>query len=152
MFILTIKIKLLKNYQNPFYCTIKRLILSSSFVLPSCFIFFLSLPLLIFRRSWLMTNSKVYDIIMSLDWILKTRFFNVWWSKALILMIVKLIEYYIETIFVEKNGCPKVTFRLLHWQEDSLAFSVLITALVLYDLIVTQSLGLWLSPKVWPSI
>ena len=67
-------------------------------------------------------------------------------------MIVKLIEYYIETIFVEKNDCPKVTFRLLHWQEDSLAFSVLITALVLYDLIVTQSLGLWLSPKIWPSI
>ena len=123
-----------------------------TFVLPSCFIFSFLCHCWFYRRSWLVTNSKVYDIIMPLDWILKTRFFNVWWSKALILMIVKLIEYYIETIFVEKNGCPKVTFRLLHWQEDSLAFSVLITALVLYDLIVTQSLGLWLSPKIWPSI
>ena len=41
----------------------------------------------------------------------------------------QLIEYYIEKIFVEKFGRPKAKFGLIHWQRDSLAYSVLITAL-----------------------
>ena len=36
-----------------------------------------------------------------------------------------------EEIFVEKFDCPKAKFGLLHWQGDSLAYSVLIIAIYL---------------------
>ena len=46
-------------------------------------------------------------------------------------MLGQLIEYYIEKISMEKFGCPKVNFGLLHWQGDSLAYSILMTILYL---------------------
>ena len=46
-------------------------------------------------------------------------------------MLGQLIEYYIQNIFVEKFGCPKANFYLLHWQGDSLAYLLLMTALYL---------------------
>ena len=46
-------------------------------------------------------------------------------------MLAQLIEYYIEKTPLEKLGCFKSNFSLLHWQEDSLAYLVLITALYL---------------------
>ena len=57
--------------------------------------------------------------------------FNIWWSKVLILILGQLIEYYIEKILMEKFGCPNTNFGPLHWQGDSLAYSMLITALYL---------------------
>ena len=41
-----------------------------------------------------MINSKVYEVIISLHWMLKTDF------KVLILMLGQLIECYIEKIFM----------------------------------------------------
>ena len=52
-----------------------------------------------------------YHYNLSLNWIL---------SKAMILMLGQLIEYYIEEILEEKIGCLKTNFGLLHWQGDSL--------------------------------
>ena len=48
-------------------------------------------------------------------------------------MLGHLIEYYIEKILEEKLGCIKANFGLLHWQGDSLAYSLLITAFILHD-------------------
>ena len=45
-----------------------------------------------FYRSWFMINSKVYGIIISLNWILK-QILHIWWSKPLILIPGQLIEY-----------------------------------------------------------
>ena len=70
----------------------------------------------------------------------------------MVLMLGQLIEYYIENILEEKFNCPKTNFGLLHWQRDSLAYSMLITARILYDPMVTQTLRLRLDPKSWPSI
>ena len=65
----------------------------------------------------------------------------------MILMLGQLVEYYIVKYFEEIFGCPKANFGLLRWQRDSLAYSVLIAAPILYNLMVTQSLGLRLGPK-----
>ena len=73
-------------------------------------------------------------------------------SKVMILMLAQLIEYYIEKVIEERFGCLKANFSLLHWQGDSLAYSMLITAFILYDSMVTQNLGLRLGPKAWVSI
>ena len=128
IFIFAIKIKLFKNYyQKSSFCSQEFQIC----VLPSSSLFSFLGHCWFYRRSWLIINSIVYDIIMHLNWILKTRIFNVWWSKVLILMLGQLIEYYIQNIFVEKFGCPKANFYLLYWQGDSLAYLVLITALYL---------------------
>ena len=44
-------------------------------------------------------------------------------------MLGQLIQHYIGKMFVKKFGCPKADFGMLHWQGDSLAYSLLITAL-----------------------
>ena len=57
-------------------------------VLPSHSLFSILGPCWFYRRSWLMISSKVYGLIMSLNWILKAhRFFNIWWSKVLFLTL-----------------------------------------------------------------
>ena len=112
-FIFAIKMKPLKNYQKCF------LFYQKSSCCPRNFKFlYLTLPLFFlflahfwfYWRSWLMINTKVYGISMSLNLILKTWFFNIWWIKVLILMLGQQIEYYIEKIFMEKFGCPTVNF------------------------------------------
>ena len=56
---------------------------------------------------------------------------NVWRSNVLILRFCQLMEYYIEKIFVETFEHQKANFSLLHWQGESLTYSVLTTALYL---------------------
>ena len=56
---------------------------------------------------------------------------NVWRSNVLILALCQLMEYYIVKIFVETFGHQKANFNLLHWQGESLTYSVLTTALYL---------------------
>ena len=46
---------------------------------------------------------------------------NIWRSKALILILGQLTEYYIENIFTEKFGCPKANFGPPHKLVDNLA-------------------------------
>ena len=46
-------------------------------------------------------------------------------------MLGQLTYYYIGKIFVEKFDRAKANFGLLHWQEDSLTYSLLIIAIYL---------------------
>ena len=127
--VFAMKIKLLKNNQKCFLSYQK-----SSFS-PQDFQFFVLSSSSLFsflgycwfsKRSSLMIDSKVYDIIIPLNWVLKCQF---WWSKVRIWMLHQLVEYYIAIISVEKSSCPKAKFSLLHWQEDSPALLMLISAL-----------------------
>ena len=75
IFIFAIKIKILKNYQKYFFFCRKIFFYPQDFqmfVLPSPPLFFFLGHCWFYRRSWLMRNSTVYGIIMSLNWILKT--------------------------------------------------------------------------------
>ena len=47
------------------------------------------------------------------------------------MILGQLIEYYIDNIFFETFGCPNTDFGSLHWQGDSLPYSMLITLLYL---------------------
>ena len=110
--------------KNVFYSTKK-----ASFVL-KIFRFFYCPPFSFlchcwfYRRSWFMINHKVCGIIMSLNWILKTDWLISDESKVLILKPCEMIEYCIEKISMDRFGCPNTNFGLLHWQGDSLAYSV----------------------------
>ena len=119
--------KMILFYQKSSFCPRDFQI----FVLPSSPLFSFLGHCWFYRRSWLMIRSKVYGIIMSLNWTLKTQIYNIWWSKVLILIFGQLKEYYIEKISIDKFGCPKANFVPLHWQGNSLTYSVLITALYL---------------------
>ena len=73
IFIFAIKIIF---YQKYFSLYRKKLFLSSrfsNFVLPSSSLFFFLGLCWCHRRSWLMINSDVYGIIMSLNWVLKPQ-------------------------------------------------------------------------------
>ena len=113
--------------ENSFYFTKKVPFVFSIFVLRSSPLFSFLGHCWFYRRGWFLINSKVYVIIMSLNWILKTQIFNVWRSKVLILVFGQLIEYFIEKIFMEKFDYPKSHFVPLHWQGDSFIYSMLIT-------------------------
>ena len=119
--------KMILFYQKSSFCPRDFQI----FVLPSSPLFSFLGHCWFYRRSWLMIRSNVYGIIMSLNWTLKTQIYNIWWSKVLILIFGQLKEYYIEKISIDKFGCPKANFVPLHWQGNSLTYSVLITALYL---------------------
>ena len=49
----------------------------------------------------------------------------------MVLILVQLIKYYIEKMFIEKFSCPKANFGPLHRQGDSLAYSMIITVFYL---------------------
>ena len=95
--------KMILFYQKSSFCPRDFQI----FVLPSSPLFSFLGHCWFYRRSWLMIRSKVYGIIMSLNW----TFFP--------------------KISIDKFGCPKANFVPLHWQGNSLTYSVLITALYL---------------------
>ena len=67
------------------------------------------------------------NLVSTIRW----RFFNIWWSKVLILILGQLMEYYIQKIFIEKFRCPNTNFGPLHWPGGSLAYLMLITVLSL---------------------
>ena len=114
------------------------------------FFFYFSLPLFsilghgwFYRRSWLVICSKVYDIIMSLNWIKKK-------TESLIPGAVNFWPWY---LLMNKFACSKADFGPLHWQGDSFAYSMLITSnFILYDPKVTESLEMRLGFKTWPII
>ena len=87
------QIKTLENQKKIFFLP-KEFFLSSSFsnfALRSSPIFlFLAIADFVEKVDWFVLKlcSKVYGIIGSLNWILKKhRFFNIWWSKVLILIL-----------------------------------------------------------------
>ena len=74
-----------------------------------------------YRKSWFITGSKVYGIIMSLNWILrKHRFCNICWSKSLILILVH-----------GQMWLSQGNFAPLYCQGDSFIYAVLISSLYL---------------------
>ena len=76
IFIFFINKKLLKSYQNCFSFYQKSSFCPrdfQTFLFPSSPLFFFLGHCSFYRRSWLMKNSKVYDIIMSLNWMLITQ-------------------------------------------------------------------------------
>ena len=101
--IFTIKIKLLKNYEKCFLFYQKSSFCPQDF---QTFVFSSSFLFFFLGKCW---------------------FFGRTW----LMINSKLVVYYMEKIAVEKFGCLKVNFCLLQWQGDSLAYSVLITALFL---------------------
>ena len=86
IFAFAIETKLKKNHQQWFFLSSRF----SNFLLPSSPLLFIFGHCWFYTISWLMISSKVYGIIMSLNWIFfkkKHRFFNIWWSKVLILIL-----------------------------------------------------------------
>ena len=97
-FVFAIKIKLYKNYQKWFYFTKKAPFILKFFK----FLYFplpLFLPFLVIanfiEKSSYMISSKIYGLIMSLNWILKT-------TDSLISGEVKFWSWY---LFMDKFGC-----------------------------------------------
>ena len=78
-----------------------------------------------------MKNSKVYGIIMSLEWILKTHILQylLKWNFDLDSWSTDRVWY--RDFFMKTIGCPKANVGLLHLQGDSLAYSMVITGFYL---------------------
>ena len=119
IFAFAIETKLKKNHQKWFFLSSRF----SNFLLPSSPLLFIFGHCWFYTISWLMISSKVYGIIMSLNWIFFKK--N---TDSLIYGEVKFWSWY---LVMDKFGCPKVTFGPLHWQGDSFASSMLITSLYL---------------------
>ena len=75
----------------------------------------------------LLLSSRFSNFCISLFFLGKCWFFGRTW----LMINSKLVVYYMEKIAMEKFGCLKVNFCLPQWQGDSLAYSMLITALFL---------------------
>ena len=91
-----------------------------------------------------MISSKVYGMIMSLNWILKKT------TDSLMSGEVKFWYWY---LVMDNFGSPKANFGPLHWQGDSFAHLMLIISLCrVYSPKVTESLEMRLVFKTWPTI
>ena len=103
-----IKLRLLKNDEKCFLYYLKSSFCPRDFQILHCPLFSFLGHCWFYRRIWFTINSKVYRIIMSLNWNWKTYSF-----------------------FTEKFNCPNTNFGPLHWQGDSLAYSMLINVFYL---------------------
>ena len=124
--------KLSKSYQKGFLFYQKTFFRPQdfqTFVLPSSSLFSFLGHFWFYRKSRLMINSKVYGIILSINWILKTQ--N---PYCLLKLTFDLDAGSIDKVLHIENfrvniWLSKTNFSLLHWQRDSLAYSMLIIAL-----------------------
>ena len=135
--------KTFNNLAKIMFVLSKKLILFSrflNFVLPSSSLFSFLGHCWFYGRSWLIINSKVYDIFMSLNWILKihnslmsgeTKF----WSWCL---VIYLSEYYVEKCL----AFPRPTF-IYHVGKETVSLTQCWSMhFISYDPMVTQILSL----------